>query len=125
MSYLAIVTRRFEEMVEFYGATLGGSLIRSWDRPGARGRVFELEGLRLEILDAERERRSLRLEPPDERFQLVLEVDDVDAIHGRLPIPTEPPRNTSWNARILQLRDPDGLAVTYLQWYQGETHSTS
>ena len=124
LSYLAIVTSRFEEMVEFYGATLAGTLVRGWDRPRSRGRVFEIEGLRLEILDADREPRSLRLQPPDDRFHLVFEVENVDAVHARLPDSAEPPHDTSWNARVLELRDPEALPITFLQWLTAEDPTT-
>ena len=36
MSYAALATDRYDEMVEFYGGTLGFPVVDSWDRPGGR-----------------------------------------------------------------------------------------
>jgi len=116
LSYVALATERYDETVRFYGETLGFPVAEAWDRPGARGRVFDLGGgLRLEILDAGRERRPLRLTPTDDRCHVVVEVEDVDAVRARLPIATPEPITASWGARLLQLRDPDGVAVWFLQ----------
>ena len=37
---------------------------------------------------------------------------------GRLNIDIEAPptQSTSWGARLFQLRDPDGVPVTFLEW---------
>lgn len=118
MSYIALATERYEEMVRFYGETLGFAAARGWDRPGARGRVFDLGGgLRLEILDAVGQKRPLTLGPADDRCHIVVEVPDVDAARAALRIAAAPePVTTSWGARLFQLRDPDGVSVWFLQW---------
>lgn len=120
MSYLALATLRFDEMVEFYGRSLWRPLLRSWDRPDGRGCVFDLSGIRLEILDAVREKNSMQLPPPGDRFHLVLEVLDIDAAQRALRIETPEPVTTSWGARMFTVRDPDGIAVCYLQWLRAE-----
>jgi catechol 2,3-dioxygenase-like lactoylglutathione lyase family enzyme len=116
VSYVALATERFEEVARFYGTDLGFPTLRSWDRNDARGRVFDLRGLYLEILDALREKRPLALEPPADRVHLVIEVDDVRAERSRLVIDAPEPEETSWGARLFRLRDPDGVGVTFLQW---------
>ena len=116
MSYVALATDRFEEVARFYGEDLGFPVIGAWDRPGGRGRVFDLGGLRLEILDNTRERRSLRLPEPADRFHVVVEVVDIEATRGRLAVEVPSPRATTWGARLFQVRDPDGVPVTFLQW---------
>lgn len=116
MSWLALASARFDETVRFYGETLGFPVARGWDREGARGRVFDLGGgLKLEILDARRERRPPRLGPADDRVHVVVEVPDLDAARARLPVATPEPVETDWGARLLPLRDPDGVAVWLLQ----------
>lgn len=112
---MALATARFEEMARFYGESLGFPALDSWDRPGARGRMFDLGGLRLEVLDAARERRPMRLGEPDGRCQIVIEVADLDAVRAKLAIATPEPVTTSWGARLFQLRDPDGIAVWFMQ----------
>ncbi len=117
MSYLALATDRFEEVARFYGEGLGLPTVAEWDRPNGRGRRFDLGGgLRLEILDNARERKPLPLGQPADRFQLVIEVNDIEAAHARLAIEAPRPQATSWGARLFQIRDPDGVPVTFLQW---------
>jgi catechol 2,3-dioxygenase-like lactoylglutathione lyase family enzyme len=116
MSYVALVTDQFDAMTQFYGAALGAPVVRSWDRPTGRGRVFDLGGLRLEILDNGREASRLRLGEAADRFHLVLEVGDVDAVWRRLGGPAPAPRVAPWGARLFQIRDPDGVPVTVLEW---------
>jgi hypothetical protein len=59
VSYVALATDRFDDMVRFYGSTLNFPRLEGWDRPNGRGQRFDLGGLRLEILDNARERRPL------------------------------------------------------------------
>jgi catechol 2,3-dioxygenase-like lactoylglutathione lyase family enzyme len=120
MSYVALATDRFDEVVRFYGEGLGFPVVAEWDRPNGRGRRFDLGGLRLEILDNARERRPLSLGEPADRFHVVVEVEDVKAAWGGLAIEAPPPTATSWGARLFQVRDPDGVPVTFLQWDRPE-----
>jgi len=78
--------------------------------------VFDLGGLRLEILDNGREASRLRLGEAADRIHLVLEVGDVDAVWRRLGGPAPAPRVAPWGARLFQIRDPDGVPVTVLEW---------
>jgi catechol 2,3-dioxygenase-like lactoylglutathione lyase family enzyme len=118
MSYIALVTDQFDEMVHFYGTSLGFPVVEQWDRANARGKRFDLGALRLEILDNRRERRPLSLGEPADRFHVVIEVDDIDAARAKLEIDTPRVVDTSWGARLFELRDPDAIRVTYLQWIQ-------
>jgi catechol 2,3-dioxygenase-like lactoylglutathione lyase family enzyme len=119
MSYVALATERFEEVARFWGETLALPVVEAWDRPNGRGRVFDLGGgLRLEVLDARTTRQPLFLGTPDDRCHVVVEVADLDAARTRLKLPTPEPVTTSWGARLFQLRDPDGVAVWFLQWLE-------
>jgi hypothetical protein len=122
VSYMALVTDRFDDMVRFYGETLDLPKLESWDRPNGRGQRFDLSGLRLEILDNGRERQPLGLGSPADRIHVVIEVDDVFHARKRLPVETAVPIYTSWGACLFQIRDPDGVAVTFLEWdrHQGK-----
>ncbi|MDD2767133.1 MAG: VOC family protein [Methylococcus sp.] len=119
MSYVALATRQFEALTDFYGKTLGFAVLRQWDRPNGRGCMFDLNGLKLEILDAAREKAALVLGPVGDRVHLVIEVADVDAAHRSLAVDAPPPAATSWGARMFSLHDPDGAVVCYLQWAEG------
>jgi len=118
VSWVALVTARYEEACAFYGTTLGCPVVDGWDQPAGRATVFDLNGLRLEVLDAARE-REMALGDPEDRVHLVLEVDDVDAFRRKLPREAPEPVDTSWGARVLRLHDPDGVRVTVLAWKAG------
>ncbi len=119
MSYIAFITDQFNELVSFYGDLLAFPVVAEWDRARGRGRRFDLGGgLRLEILDNRREPRPLTLDGLTGRCHVVVEVDDVDAARQRFSGDIPPVRQVSWGARLFELRDPDGIPVTFLQWDQ-------
>ena len=72
--------------------------------------------MRLELLDNTRERKPLPLGEPADRFHVVVEVEDIDAARSRIKVEAPAPQSTSWGARLFQVRDPDGVPVTFLQW---------
>ena len=118
MSYIAFATDRFDDVVGFYGETLGFGVVEQWDRPRGRGRRFDLGGgLRLEILDNVREPQPVKLET-GLRVHVVVETADIDATWSTLKVEAPPPADTSWGARLFQIQDPDGVPVTFLQWTQ-------
>jgi catechol 2,3-dioxygenase-like lactoylglutathione lyase family enzyme len=116
VSYVALATDSFDAVARFYGDGLGCAVLEEWDRANGRGRRFDLHGLTLEILDNARERQPLSLQPAADRFHVVIEVDDIEAARSRLGIPAQSPRTVSWGATLLQLRDPDGVPITFLEW---------
>lgn len=121
MSYVALVTNRFDEIVHFYCEDLGFPVVRQWDRANARGLRINLGGMRLEILDNERERKPLALGTPADRFHVVIEVDDIEVARCNIKIDTPAMQTTSWGARLFQVHDPDGVPVTFLQWTETES----
>jgi catechol 2,3-dioxygenase-like lactoylglutathione lyase family enzyme len=122
MSYVALATDRYEDVVKFYGELLGFPVVEQWDRPNARGRRFDTGGMRLEIMDNRREARPLAVGDPADRFHIVVEVDDIDEARARIRVDAPPPQDTSWRARLFQVRDPDGVPITFLQWLSPERH---
>ena len=117
MSYVALATDQFEAVTDFYGRVLGFPILDEWDRPSGRGRRFDLGGgLRLELLDNGRQATPLTLLEPGERFHVVVEVADIAAAHRRVLCAAPEPVATSWGARLFRVRDPDGVAVTFLEW---------
>jgi catechol 2,3-dioxygenase-like lactoylglutathione lyase family enzyme len=121
MSYVALVTDHFDEVVRFYGEDLCFPVVSQWDRSNARGLRFDVGGMRLEIVDNARERKPLALGTPADRFHIVIEVEDIDAARREIKIDAPPAQSTSWGARIFQVRDPDGVPVTFLQWIETES----
>lgn len=79
----------------------------------------------MEILDNVRERKPLPLGAPEDRVHLVVEVDDIEAERVRLKLDAPQVQETSWGARLFQLRDPDGVPVTFLQWIRKEGEGAS
>jgi len=124
MSYFALATDSFDAVVRFYGDVLCFPVVEDWDRVNGRGRRFNLGGVRLEILDNLRERSPLRLCEPADRFHIVIEVQDIEAARGRLAISTPAPQTTSWGAKLFQLRDPDGISITFLEWDRSRSAET-
>jgi catechol 2,3-dioxygenase-like lactoylglutathione lyase family enzyme len=120
MSYVALVTDRFDEVTRFYGELLGFPIVEQWDRSNARGRRFDTGGMRLEIMDNEREQRPCELGKPADRLHIVVEVDDIDEARERIKVDASPTQNTSWGACLFQVRDPDDVPVTFLQWTRPE-----
>jgi catechol 2,3-dioxygenase-like lactoylglutathione lyase family enzyme len=124
MSYVALVTDRYDEMVRFYGEHLGFAAISQWDRDNARGIRLDLGGMKLELLDNQREANPLPLGTPAERFHVVIEVDDIEEARQNIRIDAPPARVTSWGAELFELRDPDGVRVTYLRWLESGSEAS-
>ena len=120
MSYAALVTNRFDEVTHFYGELLGFPVIEQWDRANGRGQRFDTGGMRLEILDNEREQRQLELGEPTDRFHIVIEVKNIDEARERIKVDAPPTQDTSWGSRLFRVNDPDGIPVTFLQWTNKE-----
>ena len=116
MSYVALLTNRFDQVSRFYGDDLGLPTVEEWDRDNARGRRFDTGGMRLEIIDNEREQPPLALGEPADRMHIVIEVADIDVARSQLALDASPVTDTSWGSRLFQVHDPDGIPVTYLQW---------
>jgi catechol 2,3-dioxygenase-like lactoylglutathione lyase family enzyme len=116
MSYIALVTNRFDEVTHFYGELLGFPIVEQWDRSHARGRRFETGGVRIEIIDNEREQHQLELGQPADRVHIVVEVENIDEARERIKVDAPPSQSTTWGASLFRVRDPDGIPVTFLQW---------
>lgn len=114
MGFVSLMTDRYAEMVSFYRDRLGGRVERAWERPGARGMLLDMGGLRLELMDATRERRQPKADKSPTGIHLVIEVGGLDARSSALGLPA--PVATSWGARLVTLADPDGLPVSLLEW---------
>ncbi len=116
MSYVALVTNRFDEVSRFYSELLGFPVVDQWDRSNARGRRFDAGGMRLEIIDNEREQSPRELGEPGDKVHIVVEVENIDEARERAKVDAPPVQDTSWGSRLFQIRDPDGVPVTFLQW---------
>ena len=120
MSYFAIATARFEAMLAFYRDHLGLEVISEFARPKARGAFIRLSGdLRMELIDATRQSKLMRLEPTaDDRLHIVIETIDIEGFARERKL--SEPQPTSWGAKVVELRDPDGISVWVLEWLNGQ-----
>jgi uncharacterized glyoxalase superfamily protein PhnB len=75
-------------------------------------------------MDNQRERKPLSLGAPADRFHVVIEVDDIEVARQRIKIDAPPTQDTSWGARLFQIRDPDGVPATFLQWTKTESEES-
>jgi catechol 2,3-dioxygenase-like lactoylglutathione lyase family enzyme len=113
---LALITDIYEEVTHFYGDLLRFPVVEQWNRANARGVRYNLGDMRLEVLDNQREREPLTLGDSAVRFQVVVEVGDIEEARARIDMEAPPTWETSWGARLFQLQDPDGVPVTFLEW---------
>jgi len=120
MSYVALVTNRFDEVSRFYGELLGFPVVDQWDRPNARGSRFDAGGMRLEIIDNKREQRPRELGDPADKVHIVVDVENLDEARERIKVDAPPVQDTSWGSRIFRVMDPDGVPVTFLQWTEAQ-----
>ena len=111
MSYVALATDRYDQVVEFYGKQLGFPVVDEWDRPNARGLRFDLGGMRLEILDNQREKSPLNLGEPADRVHLVVEVDDIEKAYDGIGIEAPLPEGTSWGCLLYTSDAADDSAL--------------
>jgi len=111
VSYVALVTSRFDAVARFYGELLGFPVVEQWDRPNARGRRFDAGGMRLEIIDREREQRLPELGDTADRVHIVIEVADIEEARERIKVDAPPAKETSWGSRLFRIHDPDGIPV--------------
>lgn len=114
MGFVSLMTARYAEMVSFYRDRLGGRVERAWERPGARGMLLDMGGLRVELMDATAERKQPVLEKTKNGIHLVIEVAGLRGLAATMRLPEPAP--TSWGAIVVTLADPDGLPVSLLEW---------
>lgn len=74
MGFVSLLTQRYDDMAAFYRDRLGGRVEKSWDRAGARGMLLDLGGLRVELMDASREKAAAIAGEHGGRVHLVVEV---------------------------------------------------
>ncbi|MEO1086186.1 MAG: hypothetical protein AAFY88_18255, partial [Acidobacteriota bacterium] len=40
----------------------------------------------------------------------------IESVHKSIAVTAPTPKTTSWGSAIFEIRDPDGIPVTFLQW---------
>jgi len=103
--------RDYDTAVAFYRDTLGFEQVGGWDRsPDDKGVLLAAASGIVELLQLPAGQQYV--EPAG--ISLYIEVDDVDALHGRLAdLAASPPEDRPWGQRQLSVVDPDGVRVTF------------
>jgi catechol 2,3-dioxygenase-like lactoylglutathione lyase family enzyme len=102
-----------DRSLRFYGETIGLAIYREWGTGSSRGVVFFLGGGGL------LEVSGSGLRPPSEATGLVLQVRDLGATRASLVerglTPEAEPELKPWGLHEMTVRDPDGLALIFVE----------
>ena len=108
-------TRRFSEIIQFYGHGLGLPQIGGFDgHDGYDGVFFELPGTNAHLEFTRGGRHDDEATPPPPETLLVLylgTVEAVDEVVARTAAEVVQPANPYWRAHAVTLADPDGYQV--------------
>ncbi len=119
---VALTTRDYERLVEFYCDGLGIEPAAIWNNDGGRALLLNLGNATLEIFDEtqaeaiDRIEAGKRLSGP---IRFALQVPDLEAAMERLlahgATLVHPPVVTPWGDTNVRLQDPDGMQITLFQ----------
>ena len=101
-----------DRSLRFYEETIGLSIYREWGEGPTRGVAFFLGGGLLEVSGGSPQ-------PPSAATALVLQVRDLEATRASLAergdAPEAPPELKPWGLLEMTVRDPDGLALIFVE----------
>lgn len=119
---VALTTREYASLVEFFGGGLGVEPAESWVHEDGHGSLFDMGGGSLEIFDESYARHIDDIEvgrPVSGSLRLALQVPDVHAAVERLlergGTLVHPPVLTPWGDLNARIESPDGLQVTLFE----------
>lgn len=139
---IRLYPRDFEPSCTFYGEVLGLTLLQTWEREGIKGAVFDAGAVQIELRtrpvgsaagpgsagpgpsasDPAIRTTQVRQSP---KFELVLEVDDVEAAYGIFQkkglVAPRPPEQSRGGSYSFRFTDPEGISISVAQRAPGET----
>ena len=110
-------TPAYDATVEFLRDRLQWPVAESWDRPGDhRGTLFAVGSGLVEVLENSELRRGSSDTASGGPF-IVIEVEDVDALHDRIAadgVPVHYPlEDKPWGHRGFSVLDPNGVEIAF------------
>lgn len=119
---VALTTREYASLVEFFGEGLGLRPAQSWTHDDGHGVLFDMGGGSLEVFDEAYARYVDGVEVGRSvggAVRLAIQVPDVAAAVARLVAHggtlVHPPVATPWGDLNARVASPDGLQVTLFQ----------
>jgi len=123
---LVIRVYDLDRSVEFYEEGLGLRLIERWSRPDGSGALLDAGGGLLELVGKPASikiRGGWDFVPPVAKFDLILEVPDLDAWHASLRArglePLSAPNDLPGGGRSFTIQDPDETPVVFREVTRG------
>jgi catechol 2,3-dioxygenase-like lactoylglutathione lyase family enzyme len=114
-SHFTLYTNKFKAMLEFYRDRLGFSVLEHSDQAGCSDVLIELPDMLLEIINNDHMTSPELLGASLDRIHIIVAVPDIEATRDVLDIETPIPNITQRGDLMFQLRDPDGLPITFIQ----------
>ncbi len=119
---VALTSRDYERLLEFYCAGLGLEPAQVWPSEHGRAVLLEMGQATLELFDERQADTIDQLEAGRRvsgQVRLALQVPDLEAALPRLlahgAVLVQPPVLTPWGDYNVRVQDPDGLQVTLFQ----------
>ncbi len=119
---VAITTKEFEKLAEFYQVGLGLHPTQEWKKNQGQALVLDLGQATLEIFDEKQAQTIDQIEvghPISGRVRLALQVPNLEAAVTRLlesgATLVHPPVTTPWGDKNVRFEDPDGMQITLYQ----------
>jgi len=119
---VALTTRDYERLVNFYCDGLGLEPAAIWNNDGGRALILDMGNATLELFDEKQAEVIDQLEAGRRvsgQIRFALQVPDLKAAMERLlahgATLVHPPVITPWGDHNVRLQDPDGMQITLFQ----------
>lgn len=124
---IAVTTRDYERLVEFYCSGLGIEPAAIWNNDPGKAMMLDMGHAALEIFDEAQAETIDRLEAGRRvsgPIRFALQVPDLEAAMQRLiahgAALVHPPVMTPWGDYNVRLQDPDGMQITLFQAHENK-----
>jgi uncharacterized glyoxalase superfamily protein PhnB len=124
---VALTTREYERLVNFYCDGLGIEPAQIWNNGDGRALILEMGKATLEIFDEVQAQTIDQLEAGKRvsgQVRFALQVPDLKAAMDRLlahgATLVHPPVTTPWGDYNVRLQDPDGMQITLFQRHDND-----